>query len=152
MSKAAELAALIGSQTALSNRNLVINGAMQVAQRGTSSTGITSGQYHTVDRQKIEVNTAGTWTATQSTTAPTDFVNSLKYDCTVADTSLAANDYVFHAYYIEGQDLQHLNYGTSSAKKQLFHFMSVLTKLELIPLSIKYMMEAIIIETVKLTL
>ena len=34
MSKAAELAALIGSQTALSNRNLIINGAMQVAQRG----------------------------------------------------------------------------------------------------------------------
>ena len=38
MSKAAELAALIGSQSALSNRNLVINGAMQVAQRGTSFT------------------------------------------------------------------------------------------------------------------
>ena len=37
MSKAAELAALIGSQTALSNRNLIINGAMQVAQRGTSA-------------------------------------------------------------------------------------------------------------------
>lgn len=36
MSKAAELAALIGSQSSLSNRNLIINGAMQVAQRGTS--------------------------------------------------------------------------------------------------------------------
>jgi hypothetical protein len=47
MSKAAELAALIGSQTALSNRNLIINGAMQVAQRGTSSTGT---GYQTVDR------------------------------------------------------------------------------------------------------
>ena len=34
MSKAAELAALIGSQTALSNRNLIINGAMQVASEG----------------------------------------------------------------------------------------------------------------------
>ena len=31
----------------LSNRNLIINGAMQVAQRGTSST---SNGYHTVDR------------------------------------------------------------------------------------------------------
>ena len=41
MSKAAELAALIGSQTALSNRNLIINGAMQVAQRGTSNSGFT---------------------------------------------------------------------------------------------------------------
>ena len=43
MSKAAELAALIGSQTALSNRNLIINGAMQVAQRSTSDTGVTNG-------------------------------------------------------------------------------------------------------------
>ena len=40
MSKAAELAALIGSQTALSNRNLVINGAMNIAQRATSETGL----------------------------------------------------------------------------------------------------------------
>ena len=38
MSKAAELAALIGSQTALSNRNLIINGAMQVWQRSTDDT------------------------------------------------------------------------------------------------------------------
>jgi len=48
MSKAADLAALIGSQSSLSNRNLIINGAMQVAQRGTSFTGITD-QY-TLDR------------------------------------------------------------------------------------------------------
>jgi hypothetical protein len=122
MSKAAELAALIGSQSSLSNRNLIINGAMQVAQRGTSSTGITSAQYHTVDRNKLQVNTAGTWTAAQSTTAPTDFVNSLKYDCTVADASLASGDYVFNSYSFEGQDLQHLNYGTSSAKKITISF------------------------------
>ena len=50
MSKAAELAALIGSQTALSNRNLIINGAMQVAQRGTSSTSVSSTGYHACDR------------------------------------------------------------------------------------------------------
>ena len=53
MSKARELAELgaVYDSGALSNRNLVINGAMQVAQRGTSSTGFsaTSG-YYTVDR------------------------------------------------------------------------------------------------------
>ena len=51
MSKAAELAALIGSQTALSNRNLIINGAMQVAQRGTSHTyNNNESGYDTIDR------------------------------------------------------------------------------------------------------
>ena len=122
MSKAAELAALIGSGQAQGNRNLIINGAMQVAQRGTSSTGITSGQYHTVDRAFLNVNTAGTWTATQSTTAPTDFVNSVKYDCTVADASLGSGDYIIHQYSFEGQDLQHLNYGTANAKKTTVSF------------------------------
>ena len=39
----------------LSNRNLIINGAMQVAQRGTSSTSV---GYHTVDR--FRNNTSGT--------------------------------------------------------------------------------------------
>jgi hypothetical protein len=36
MSKAAELAALIGSQSAQGNRNMIINGAMAVSQRATS--------------------------------------------------------------------------------------------------------------------
>ena len=64
MSKAAELAALIGSQTALSNRNLVINGAMNVAQRGTSAATKTNITYHTVDRFKIGPNNMGTFTHT----------------------------------------------------------------------------------------
>jgi hypothetical protein len=47
MSKAAELAALIGSGQAQGNKNLIINGEMKIAQRSTSST--TSGK-STVDR------------------------------------------------------------------------------------------------------
>jgi hypothetical protein len=52
MSKARGLADLgnVYDDGALSNRNLIINGAMQVAQRGTSVTGQTSSAYHTVDR------------------------------------------------------------------------------------------------------
>ena len=73
MSKAAELAALIGSQTALSNRNLIINGAMQVAQRGTSVTGVTSGAYRTCDRMLFSVSGAGTWTKTQQKTTTCAF-------------------------------------------------------------------------------
>ena len=49
MSKAAELAALIGSQSALSNRNMVSNGAMLINQRGSataaSGTALTYGGY-----------------------------------------------------------------------------------------------------------
>ena len=93
MSKAAELAALIGSQSALSNRNLIINGAMQVAQRGTSSTGNTGAGYPTVDRYNLNLATLGTWTASQSTTSPSGFSTSYKLECTVADASPAAGDY-----------------------------------------------------------
>ena len=52
MSKAAELASLASaSETALSNRNIVINGAMQISQRSVSETGLGGDQgYFTVDR------------------------------------------------------------------------------------------------------
>ena len=116
MSKAAELAALIGSQTALSNRNLIINGAMQVAQRGTSTTGVTGIGYQAVDRWENAINTAGTYTISQDTNAPDGFSSSLKYLCTVADASLAADDYVTFRQKLEGQNVQHLNYGSSGAK------------------------------------
>ena len=123
MSKAAELAALIGSQTALSNRNLIINGAMQVAQRGTSQTGITgNGYFQAPDRWRFEVNSAGTWSVSQSTTAPDGFSNSYKIDCTTADASLAAGDYILFMQRLEGQDLQHLKKGTASAESVTISF------------------------------
>jgi hypothetical protein len=123
MSKAAELAALIGSQTALSNRNLIINGTMQVAQRGTSETGVTSGGYKNApDRFALIINSAGTWTVSQSTTAPEGFSSSYKLDCTVADASLAAGDYLLLAHKFEGQNLQQLKKGTSNAQPVTLSF------------------------------
>ena len=116
MSKAAELAALIGSQTALSNRNLIINGAMQVAQRGTSTTGVTSTTTYGADRFALQLNSIGTYTLSQSSTAPDGFSNSFKIDCTTADASPAAGDYSILTHKVEAQNLQHLGYGTSSAK------------------------------------
>jgi len=98
-------------------RNLVINGAMQVAQRGTSVTGVTSGAYRTCDRfQFSPFGPAGTWTVTQSTDAPDGFSNSFRIDCTAADASLGASDFVIVETKLEGQNLQHLRYGDSSAK------------------------------------
>jgi len=123
MSKAAELAALIGSQTALSNRNLIINGAMQVAQRATSATGIggTGDTYKVLDRFRYGLNggdaTAGRFTASQA--AITDlpgFGFAHKLDCTTADTSIAAGEAFTIQQRIEGQNLQQLAKGTSSAK------------------------------------
>jgi len=105
-------------------RNLIINGAMQVAQRGTSETGIAaSSDYFTADRWKVALraNEVGTWTmkqvedGTDSETTPDGFSNALKMDCTIADTSLAANTFFLIQHVIEAQNLQHLKFGTSSA-------------------------------------
>jgi hypothetical protein len=125
MSKAAELAALIGSQSALSNRNLVINGAMQVAQRGTSTSSITTGfTFPCVDRLGFNVDNAGTWTVSQSTDVPSGqgFGNSFKIDCTTADFSLAAADYIQAKIRLEANTLQSLAYNTSSAKSTTLSF------------------------------
>ena len=106
----------------LSNRNLVINGAMQVAQRGTQVTGETSGGYQTCDRFKPVITTLGTWTISQSTDSPDGFSYSLKLDCTTADASPASADVLIIKYQIEAQDLQHLKYGTSSAETMTLSF------------------------------
>ena len=121
MSKAAELAALIGSQTALSNRNLIINGAMQVNQRG-AATGITSSGYHGPDRMRIGPSSHGTYSVSQSTDAPEGFSTSYKVDCTTADTSLAAGAIVTVDQRIEAQNLQQLSFGSSDAKSVTLSF------------------------------
>lgn len=104
-------------------RNLIINGAMQVAQRGTSQTGVTAGGYKDApDRFKIEADSAGTWTLSQSTTAPDGFSYSYKFDCTTANTSLSAGSKLSISQRIEGQDLQHLKKGTSGAESITLSF------------------------------
>ena len=64
MSKAAELAkmgeVLTNSQIG-GRRNIIINGAMQVSQRGTSSASVTSAEY-LVDRFQANISSLGTWT------------------------------------------------------------------------------------------
>jgi hypothetical protein len=100
------------------NRNVIINGAMQVAQRGTSVAGITAGGYHTVDRWQTALTTLGTWTQSVEADAPTGsgFRNSLKMLCTTADASPAAGDILLVQQKLEGQNLQQFLKGTASAK------------------------------------
>ena len=121
MSKAAELAALIANVnkgSSLGNKNLIINGGMDIAQRGTSATGKTSAGYYATDRWRFDINTAGTWTQIQSTDVPTGkgFSNSIKLDCTTADGSLGAADRVFITQRIEDQNCVSSAKGTSDAK------------------------------------
>lgn len=98
-------------------RNLVINGAMQVAQRGTSATGINTSQYTSVDRFQFSVGaTFATFTTSQSTDAPNGFSYSAKFDCTTANASPSAGAYLRIRQKIEGQNLQGLAFGTSDAK------------------------------------
>ena len=107
------------------NRNIIYNGAMNVAQRSTSVTGIgASAGYFTCDRWKIEVGgTAGRLTQTQTADGPNGIsANCLKLDCTTADTSIAASEYLILTQPIEGQDLQRIAKGTSGAKKVTLSF------------------------------
>ena len=105
-------------------RNIIINGDMSIAQRGTSATGITSTGFNTVDRYRTTLGTLGTWTETQETDAPSGqgFVKSLKLDCTTADASPAAADYLYIRYMIEAQNLQYLKYGTANAETLTLSF------------------------------
>ena len=106
----------------LSNRNLIINGAMQVAQRGTQVTGSTGDGYKTVDRFRVTHSNLGTFTYDQDTDAPAGFSNSFKASCTTADASPAASDILIFMQRVEAQDLQMLDYGASGAKDLTLSF------------------------------
>ena len=118
MSKAAELAALIANVnkgSSLASKNLIINGGMDVAQRSTSEASKTTVDgYVCLDRWSIQTGSVGTFTHSQSSDVPAGygFSNSVKFDCTTAD---ASPDYGLIRQRFEGQNLQVLNKGTSSA-------------------------------------
>jgi len=127
MTKAAELAkmgeVLTNSQIG-GRRNLFYNPKMAVAQRATSVTGKTSGGYFTCDRWNVNLNTLGTWSISQATDVPSSegFSNSMKFDCTTADASPASGDAFWVEQRFEGQDLQQLKKGTSSAEVTTLSF------------------------------
>jgi len=103
------------------NKNIIINGAMQVAQRGTSST---SNGYNTVDRFAVNFDSGLTEApgqeqgAVASGTTPytLGFRKSLKIT-NGNQTSQDNNDYIQIAYKIEAQDVAQSgwNYTSSSS-------------------------------------
>ena len=105
-------------------RNIIINGDMSQAQRGTSQASIASSGYYTVDRFRLGAVSAGTWTMSQDTDVPTGqgFSSSAKLDCTTANGSLSASSLLYFEQLIEGQNLQYLKKGTSSAESTTLSF------------------------------
>jgi hypothetical protein len=108
-------------------RNILYNGAMNVAQRSTSVAGLgaTSG-YYTVDRWRMFMETAaasaGRFTMAQVADGPPGFANCMQLSCTTADTSIAAGEGLIFVQYLEGQDLQQIKKGTASAEQLTVSF------------------------------
>lgn len=109
------------SAVSTGRRNLITNGAMQVAQRG-DITGA-SNQY-TLDRFRINKSSTDNIVVdvTQDTDAPDGFSNSMKVDVTTAESAIASDERYSVEQRIEAQNLQHLQYGTSGAKTLTLSF------------------------------
>ena len=127
MTKAAELAkmgeVLTNSQIG-GRRNIFINGAMNVAQRATSATGLgASSGFFTVDRWETAMSgNAGRFTMSQVASGLNGFANAIKLDCTTADTDLGTTEFLLIQQKIEGQNVQQLKKGTSDAERVTVSF------------------------------
>jgi hypothetical protein len=109
-------------------RNIIINGDMSIAQRGTSFPGLTNGNNsdYLVDRFCFYESGSESYVidASQSTDVPSGqgFANSLKYLVDTADTSLGSLGGVGVNYRFEGQMLQYLKKGTANAESLTLSF------------------------------
>ena len=115
---------------ALSHRNMMINGAMLVDQRNAgalaTNIGATDNDYRTVDRWR------NVWTGGEATrislqqvsiTDLAGFSKAMKIDCVTAEGGTQDADESFRmAYKFEGQDLQGLEKGFSTAKSFTISF------------------------------
>jgi len=116
---------VIANQSAF--KNIIINGDMSIAQRGTSGTLQNgTGGYLCIDRwNEIEGGSESfVFTVSQDSDVPTGqgFVKSLKFDCTTADASLASDGALTFRQKIEGQNIQYLKKGTSNAVSTTLSF------------------------------
>jgi hypothetical protein len=96
-------------------RNLIINGAMQVAQRGAS---FANAYGYTLDRWNSQYNnTSARSTVTQETSGgPAEFRSFLRVTVTTADATVDSSDLQNIKQAIEGYNMQHTDQGTSDAK------------------------------------
>ena len=101
----------------LSHRNIIINGAMNVAQRGTSASNAGDVAARSVDRFFAgNPSASAVQTASQEVDGPAEFYNSLKVTCTTALASYGTSAQSKIEYRIEGLDLANVQLGTSNAQ------------------------------------
>jgi hypothetical protein len=126
-------AKFVFGQNPIYPRNMIDNGAMQVAQREGMTAGLTGvafGPDNTIncliDRFGATWYDSGSENAVATVSRDSDvpagggFGNSLKIDVTTANSSGAGYHNIRQR--IEGQNLQHLEYGTANAKTCTFSF------------------------------
>ena len=116
--------------SALSHRNMIINGAMNVYQRGSLSITQSNDGGWAVDRFKFAMNSqvaqlAATMSQHSMSSAElntTGFAKALKFETTTPETSWDNDELAYLQQIIEAQNLQHLQYGTASAKSVTLSF------------------------------
>jgi hypothetical protein len=109
------------SDQVFGRRRLNINGGMDVNQRGTTNN--VTNAYGGPDRYKLSSSgSIGEFQLSQSGGSPDGFRNSMHVNCTTADASPSANEYVILAYQFEGFDCQPFKFGTSSAEQVTISF------------------------------
>ena len=116
------IASLNGGQIGM-NRNMVKNGAMVIAQRGTSAITWGQGNGYAIDTMRGR-NNGGEFSMQQVEDAPagTGLYYSLKCQVTSADTSVGASEYNTVVHIVEGFDFQRTAFGTSGAKDLTLSF------------------------------
>ena len=107
---------------ALSNRNLVINGDHRVHQRGTSVSLTDGTATFLTDRFQAYESTGGSLNMANVAEGPDNFVNSTKITVTSADTSLSTGQQTWIRHRVEGNNIAHLNWGSSAAQTVTLSF------------------------------
>ena len=103
---------------------LVINSDMAVAQRNSGTVAQSDGSnegYATVDRMNLVFGNSagGVITTSRNTTAPTGFGQSMKFDVTTADGSVASNQMVYMKTTLEAQDIRNSGWNYTSSSSYL---------------------------------
>jgi hypothetical protein len=103
---------------------LVVNSNMAIAQRNSGTVAQSDGSnegYATVDRMNLVFGNSagGTITTSRDNTAPTGFGQSMKFDVTSADGSVASNQIVYMKTTLEAQDIRNSGWNYTSSSSYL---------------------------------